>query len=100
MPWGSRICPGFVRCPSPCSGEWVRLARSYRVGLAEIKVMGPSEDVRRRLPPPGAVVAWLVTGSRHKADPHLARLLVDRCPGTVPYLVPGVVRTLRDPVSL
>jgi hypothetical protein len=44
---------GFVRCASPLRRDWVRPARSHRVGSAEIKVMGSSEDVWRRLPLPG-----------------------------------------------
>ena len=44
MPWSSRICPGFVRWPYPLPRDWVRPARSHRVGTAEIKVTGPSED--------------------------------------------------------
>jgi len=43
--------------------------------------MGPSEDVWRRLPLPGAVVTWLVTGSWDGGDrvgrANLARLQVD-----------------------
>jgi hypothetical protein len=52
-------------------------------------VMGPSEGVWRRLPLPGAVVTWLVTGSRDKVDhgrPASGEALVDRCLGTDPVL--------------
>jgi hypothetical protein len=62
------MCPGFGRWPSPSQREWVRPARSHQVGSAEIKVMGPSGDVWRRLPLPGAVVTWLVTGSWDEED--------------------------------
>jgi hypothetical protein len=62
------MCPGSGRWPSPSQREWVRPARSHQVGSAEIKVMGPSEDVWRRLPLPGAVVTGLVTGSWDAGD--------------------------------
>jgi hypothetical protein len=79
------MCRGFVRCPSPLQRDWVRPVRSHRVGSAEIKVMGSSEDVWRRLPLPGAVVNWLVTGSWGEGDhvgrANLARFEVDRCLG-------------------
>ena len=34
----------FGRSASPCDGEWVRPARSYRVGSVEIEAMGLSAD--------------------------------------------------------
>jgi threonine dehydrogenase-like Zn-dependent dehydrogenase len=37
----SQMCRGFVRCASPLPRDWVRPARSHRVGSAEIKVTGP-----------------------------------------------------------
>ena len=89
--WSSRICPGFVRCASPCGGECARPAGSHHVGLAEIEVTGPFEDVWRRLPPPGAVVTWLVVGSRHEAGP------VARAPPARPWSMPrdSPMRLLR-----
>jgi len=94
LPWSSRICRGFGRWPSPSQREWVRPARSHRVGSAEIKVMGPSEDVWRRLPLPGAVVTWLVTGSWDEGDrvgrANLARFQVDRCLGIASCCVPRI----------
>src|ERR1700758_3876035 len=84
--WSSRICPGFIRCASPCSGESVRPARSHRGGSAEIESLGPSEDVWSRLPLSGAVVTWLVAAPGGRSDrvgwAHLAGLLVGRCLGT------------------
>ena len=59
----------FGRSASLCDGEWVRPTRSYRVGSVEIEAMGPSADVWLRLPLPGAVVAWLVTGSWGRSGP-------------------------------
>ena len=85
------MCPGFGRWPSPLQREWVRPARSHRVGSAEIKVMGPSEDVWRRLPLPGAVVTWLVTGSGDEgaaSNANPARFQVDRCLGIASCCVP------------
>jgi hypothetical protein len=83
------MCPGFGRCPSSLQRDWVRPARSHRVGSAEIKVMGPHEDVWRRLPLPGAVATRLVTGSRDEEDrvghADLAGLQVDRCLGIAAY---------------
>jgi hypothetical protein len=77
------MCPGFGRCPSPSQREWVRPVRSHQVGSAEIKVTGPSEDVWRRLPLPGAVVTWLVTGSWYEGDrvgrANLARFQAGQC---------------------
>jgi len=88
------MCGGFVRCPSPLQREWVRPVRSHRVVSAEIKVMGPSEDVWRRLPLPGAVVTWLVTGSWDEGDrvgrANLARFQVDRCLGIAWCCVPRI----------
>jgi hypothetical protein len=64
------------------------------VGSAEIKVMGPSEDVWRRLPLPRAVVTRLVTGSWDKGDrvgrANLARFQVDRCLGIASCCVPRI----------
>jgi len=88
------MCPGFGRWPSPLQREWVRPARSHRVGSAEIKVMGPSEDVWRRLPLPRAVVAWLVTGCWDEGNrvgrANLARFQVDRCLGIASCCVPRI----------
>ena len=79
---GSPVADGLGHCPSPLQREWVRPARSHQVG-PEIKVMGPSEDVWRRLPLPGTVVTWRVTGSWEEGDrvgrANLARFQVDRC---------------------
>src|SRR5271154_18716 len=41
---------------------------SCRISRAVIERIGPSEHVWLRLPPPGAVVTWLVTGSPARAD--------------------------------
>jgi hypothetical protein len=85
MPRSGRMCPDLGRRPSPLQRDWVRPARSHRVGSAEINVMGPYEDVWRRLPLAGAVVTWLVTGSWEEGDragrANLARFRVDRCLG-------------------
>jgi hypothetical protein len=51
--WGRPGKGGFNGCSSPLPRDWVRPARSHRVGSAEIKVMGSSADVWRRLPLPG-----------------------------------------------
>ena len=86
--------PRFGRCPSPSQREWVRPARSHRVGSEEIKVMGPSEDVWRRLPLPGGVVTWLVTGSWDQGDrvgrADLARFQVGRCLGIASCWAPRI----------
>jgi hypothetical protein len=36
---------------SPYNGDWLRVARSHRVGLVEIEARKPSEDVCLRLLP-------------------------------------------------
>jgi hypothetical protein len=62
-----------------------RMGSSGQVPSAEIKVMGPSEDVWRRLSLPGAVVAWLFAGSWDEGDrvgrANLARFQAGRCLG-------------------
>ena len=74
-----RICPGFGRCPSPCSGECVPPARSHRVGLAEVEATGPFEDVWRRLR--GAAVS-LWYGNPRSDEPY-PDLGANRCPSPI-----------------
>jgi hypothetical protein len=56
--------------------------------------MGPSEDVWRRLPLPGAVLTWLVTGWWDEGDrvgrANLARFQVGRCLGIASCCVPRI----------
>lgn len=35
MPWSSRVCPGFGRCPSPFPTEWLRFPGRLRGHLAD-----------------------------------------------------------------
>jgi len=71
--WGRPGRGGFNGCPSPLPREWVRPARSHQVG-PQIKVMGPSEGVWRRLPLPGTVVTWRVTDSWEEGTASDARI--------------------------
>ena len=70
------------------------MGSSGQVESAEIKVMGPSEDVWRRLSLPGAVVAWLFAGSWDEGDrvgrANLARFQVGRCLGIASCRVPRI----------
>jgi hypothetical protein len=65
-------------------------------------MVGPSEDVWRRLPLPGFVVTWLSLAPDHGADDprrvHLARLVSDRFLGTARYWLLRIARALRSPV--
>ena len=65
----ARCSPRSGRCPSPLPRDWVRPARSHRVGSAEIKMMRPSEDVwrRRLLPGPLSLGLSLAPGTKGTA---------------------------------
>jgi hypothetical protein len=62
------MCPGLDRYPSPLQRDWVRPARSHWGRICRDQGDGPSEDVWRRLPLPGAVLTRLVTGFWDEGD--------------------------------
>jgi len=64
MPQSSRICTGFIRCPSPLPREWRRFPG--RAGIRPMKLarliagtrsgVGPDAGAGRRIPPVGAAL--------------------------------------------
>ena len=93
---------GVGHSPSPCNGEWVRLTRSYRVGLAEIEIMACLRTSGHGCRCPGCsrfACRWFLRTNSPPWTRASGGLRVDRCLGAAPYWLTCIARAFRGPVS-